>query len=67
MLPVTIGAFHDQQIQLPVLFIKDQGRVFNYRFVEPADISSKPYGIVTAVLRRARMMQNAEPRMWPAS
>ena len=52
MLPVAIGAFHDQQIKLPILFIKCQGRVFYDRFIEPADITCKTYGIVAAVITR---------------
>ena len=48
--PISIGAFHDQQINLMILFIKVQGRIFYDRFVESAHIARKTNRNVAAVI-----------------
>ena len=50
MQAVPVGALHDQQIDLPILFIKIQGRILYDRFIESAHIARKADGKITAVI-----------------
>ena len=47
--PVPVGAFHDQKIHILHVGVKRQGRIFEDRFVESAQIAGITDGVGTAV------------------
>ena len=61
---VAVGALHDQQIQFSVFLGELERRVFQYRFVEPAEITGKSYGQIPAVFLRMQY-NNSRPQDMP--